>query len=125
MQARTVVDVNDEMLAQRALGTATKRDTVNAALEVAAAIDAERRARAPGSFRDLLDRLDIELIEQDEKDDHSDRVAWCRWRDLVSVSTWPTRQWWYGSAVAATSHRAGSIWCRLDSSVSARQWRPN
>jgi Arc/MetJ family transcription regulator len=75
--ARTVIDIDDEMLtrAQRSLGTSTKRDTVNAALELAAAIDADRRARALESFRDLLGRLDVDLIEQDEADDHSGRVA--------------------------------------------------
>jgi Arc/MetJ family transcription regulator len=74
---RTVIDVDDEMLtrAQRSLGTSTKRDTVNAALELAAAIDADRRAIVLRSFRELLDRLDTDLIEQDEADDHSGRVA--------------------------------------------------
>jgi Arc/MetJ family transcription regulator len=75
--SRTIVDIDDEMLAraQRALGTTTKRDTVNAALEVAAAMDADRRARALDSFRDLLDLLDADLIEQDERDDHNSRTA--------------------------------------------------
>jgi hypothetical protein len=75
--ARTVIDIDDEMLtrAQRSLGTGTKRDTVNAALELAAAIDADRRAQVLDSFRDLLGRLDVELIERDETDDHSGRVA--------------------------------------------------
>jgi Arc/MetJ family transcription regulator len=70
---RTVIDIDDEMLkrAQRALGTGTKRDTVNTALELAAAIDADRRARALDAFRDLLGRLDLTLIEQDEADDHA------------------------------------------------------
>jgi Arc/MetJ family transcription regulator len=75
--SRTVIDVNDEMLAraQRAMRTATKRDTVNAALELAAAVDADRRARLVSSFRDLLSRLDVDLIEADEADDHVDRTA--------------------------------------------------
>ncbi|MQA26354.1 MAG: DUF2191 domain-containing protein [Micromonosporaceae bacterium] len=66
--SRTIIDVNDEMLAraQRALRTSTKRDTVNSALEVAAAVDADRRARLLDSFRDLLDRLDVKSLEQDE-----------------------------------------------------------
>jgi Arc/MetJ family transcription regulator len=56
--SRTVIDIDDEMLirAQRSLGTGTKRDTVNAALELAAATDADRRARALESFRALLER---------------------------------------------------------------------
>jgi len=75
--SRTVVDINDEMLsrAQRALGTVTKRDTVNRALEVAAALDADRRERALTAFRDLLDRLDVDLLEQEERDDHGSQTA--------------------------------------------------
>jgi Arc/MetJ family transcription regulator len=75
--SRTVIDIDDEMLvrAQRAMRTTTKRDTVNAALELAAAVDADQRSRLLGSFRDLLDRLDVDLLEQDEADDHVDRAA--------------------------------------------------
>jgi Arc/MetJ family transcription regulator len=75
--SRTVIDIDDEMLvrAQRALRTTTKRDTVNAALELAAAVDADRRAQLLDSFRNLLGRLDLDLIEQDEIDDHRDRAA--------------------------------------------------
>ena len=74
---RTVVDIDDEMLvrAQRALKTTTKRDTVNAALELAAAVDAQTRSRTLVSFRELLDRLDLDLIQQEEAEDHSGRVA--------------------------------------------------
>jgi Arc/MetJ family transcription regulator len=70
--ARTIIDIDDEKLAraQRALRTSTKRETVNAALELAAAIEAEKRAQALDSFRDLLDRIDVDLIEHDEADDH-------------------------------------------------------
>ena len=75
--SRTVIDVDDEMLlrAQRALRTTTKRDTVNAALELAAAVDANHRAELLESFRELLGRLDVDLIEQDEADDHKDIAA--------------------------------------------------
>jgi Arc/MetJ family transcription regulator len=75
--ARTIIDIDDEKLAraQRALRTRTKRETVNAALELAAAVDADRRAQVLDSFRDLLDRLDTGLIEQDEVDDHTDHTA--------------------------------------------------
>jgi hypothetical protein len=75
--ARTIIDIDDEKLAraQRALRTSTKRETVNAALELAAAIDADRRAKVLDSFRDLLDRLDTGLIEQEETDDHSGHLA--------------------------------------------------
>lgn len=69
---RTIIDVDDEKLAraQRALRTGTKRETVNAALELAAAVDAEKRGEALESFRDLLGRMDVELVERDEADDH-------------------------------------------------------
>jgi Arc/MetJ family transcription regulator len=75
--ARTIIDIDDENLAraQRALRTTTKRDTVNAALELAAAVDANRRAQLLDSFRDLLDRLDVGLIEEDEIDDHTGHAA--------------------------------------------------
>jgi len=75
--ARTIIDIDEEMLAraQRALGTPTKRDTVNAALAIAAATEAERRAKALEAFRDLLGRLDIDLIEHDERDDHAGGAA--------------------------------------------------
>jgi Arc/MetJ family transcription regulator len=71
--ARTIIDVDDEKLAraQRALRTSTKRETVNAALELAAAVDADRRSALLDSFRELLDRMDTTMIEQDEIDDHT------------------------------------------------------
>ena len=73
--SRTVIDIDDEMLAraQRALRTSTKRDTVNAALQLAAAVDADRRGQVLDSFQTLLGRLDLDLIEQDEKNDHLER----------------------------------------------------
>jgi Arc/MetJ family transcription regulator len=66
--ARTVIDLDDEMLAraQRALGTTTKRDTVNAALAFAAAAKADERRRLLESFQELLGRLDLDIIEEDE-----------------------------------------------------------
>jgi hypothetical protein len=75
--ARTIIDIDEDKLAraQRALHTSTKRETVNAALELAAAIDADKRTKALDSFRDLLSRLDIDLIEQDEINDHTDHAA--------------------------------------------------
>jgi Arc/MetJ family transcription regulator len=75
--SRTIIDIDDEKLAraQRALRTTTKRETVNAALELAAAVEADRRAELLDSFRDLLDRLDTDLIEQDEADDHAGHAA--------------------------------------------------
>jgi len=75
--ARTIIDIDEEKLAraQRALHTSTKRETVNAALELAAAVDADQRTKALDSFRELLGRLDIDLIEQDEINDHADHAA--------------------------------------------------
>ncbi len=75
--ARTIIDIDEEKLAraQRALRTSTKRETVNAALELAAAVDADRRTKALESFRDLVSRLDVDLIEQDEINDHTDPAA--------------------------------------------------
>jgi Arc/MetJ family transcription regulator len=75
--ARTIIDIDEEKLAraQRALRTSTKRETVNAALELAAAVEADRRAGLLDSFRDLLGRLDTDLIEQDETDDHAGHAA--------------------------------------------------
>ena len=75
--SRTVIDIDDAALAraQRALRTSTKRDTVNAALELAAAVDADRRAVVLESFRELLGRLDVDMIERDEADDHADQSA--------------------------------------------------
>jgi Arc/MetJ family transcription regulator len=71
--ARTVIDVDDEMLAraQRALRTTTKRDTVNAALAFAAAADANERGRLLASFRELMGRLDVDLIEREETEGRS------------------------------------------------------
>jgi Arc/MetJ family transcription regulator len=71
--ARTIIDIDEENFAraQRALHTTTKRDTVNAAFELATVIDAQHRAAALESFRDLIGRMDLDLIEQDERDDHA------------------------------------------------------
>jgi Arc/MetJ family transcription regulator len=72
--ARTIIDIDDDKLA-RALRTVTKRDTVNAALELAAAVDADKRSQLLDSFHDLLGRLDLDLIEQDEVNDHTNHAA--------------------------------------------------
>ncbi len=75
--ARTIIDIDDEKLAraQRALRTSTKRETVNAALELAAAVEADRRTQLLNSFQNLLSRLDTDLIERDEANDHSGHAA--------------------------------------------------
>jgi Arc/MetJ family transcription regulator len=75
--SRTVVDVDDAALAraQRALQTATKRDTINSALELAAAVQSEKRTQLLEGFRDLLERIDVDRIEADEAHDHAERVG--------------------------------------------------
>jgi Arc/MetJ family transcription regulator len=75
--ARTIIDIDDEKLAraQRALRTTTKRETVNAALELAAAVDARKRTELLEEFRDLLNRMNVDLIEHDEIEDHAGGVA--------------------------------------------------
>jgi Arc/MetJ family transcription regulator len=57
---KTVIEIDDEYLAaaQRALGTATKKDTVNAALREVTALAARRRdlqRLTPGGLPDLED----------------------------------------------------------------------
>jgi Arc/MetJ family transcription regulator len=73
--SRTVVDIDDAALAraQRAMQTTTKRDTINSALELAAAVHADRRAQLLEGFRDLLERLDVDRIEADEAHDHAEQ----------------------------------------------------
>ncbi|WP_282691756.1 type II toxin-antitoxin system VapB family antitoxin [Streptomyces sp. CC208A] len=68
--ARTVIDVDDRMLAfaQQQLGTTTKRDTVNRALTIAAALSADDRARALRWLQDNADDfLDFEVLEDRER----------------------------------------------------------
>ena len=57
---KTLIDIDDEALelAQRALGTTTKKDTVNQALNAVAALSARRRDLerfAADAHADLLD----------------------------------------------------------------------
>ncbi|MEU3607711.1 type II toxin-antitoxin system VapB family antitoxin [Streptomyces sp. NPDC035033] len=68
--ARTVIDVDDRMLAfaQQQLGTTTKRDTVNRALTIAAALSADDRARALRWLQDNADDfLDFDVLEDRER----------------------------------------------------------
>ncbi len=71
--SRRIIDIDNGKLlrGQRALRTTTKRDTVNAAVELAAAVDADKRDQLLDSFRSLLSRLDTDLIDQDERDDRA------------------------------------------------------
>ena len=59
--SRTVIDIDDEALAEAArhLGTATKRDTVNAALREIA--DRRRRAAAIARMREMVAEGEIDF----------------------------------------------------------------
>lgn len=68
--ARTVIDVDDQMLAfaQQQLGTTTKRDTINRALTIAAGISADDRARALRWLQENAeDFLDFTVLEERER----------------------------------------------------------
>jgi Arc/MetJ family transcription regulator len=68
--SRTLVDIDDDMLAfaQQQLGTKTKRDTINRALTIAAAISADDRARALRWLQENSeDYLDFEALEALER----------------------------------------------------------
>jgi Arc/MetJ family transcription regulator len=55
--AKTLVDIDDELLdeATTALGTATKKDTVNEALRQAVELSRERRRRALENLQRMAD----------------------------------------------------------------------
>lgn len=63
---RTLVDIDDALLARAAvkLGTTTKKDTVNRALELVAA-DNEADERDRRRFRDFADRTAQRMAEID------------------------------------------------------------
>lgn len=68
--SRTVIDVDDEMLAkaQKQLGTKTKRDTINRALAYAAAITADDRRRAFEWLQEHADEvLDFDYLAELER----------------------------------------------------------
>ena len=72
--SRTVIDVDDEALAEAArhLGTTTKKDTVNAALREIG--DRRRRAAAIARMREMV--ADGEIDFDEPRDSHSSgRVA--------------------------------------------------
>ncbi|MEU9357011.1 type II toxin-antitoxin system VapB family antitoxin [Streptomyces sp. NPDC048301] len=67
---KTLVDVDDRMLAfaQQQLGTSTKRETINRALTIAAAVSADDRARALRWLQDNADQfLDFDILEERER----------------------------------------------------------
>lgn len=68
--SRTIVDVDDAMLAlaQQQLGTKTKRDTINQALAVAAGTNAEDRARGLAWLQaNASEVLDFDLLAEYER----------------------------------------------------------
>ena len=68
--SRTLVDIDDAMLAfaQQQLGTKTKRDTINRALTIAAAVSADDRARALRWLQENADAfLDFDALEERER----------------------------------------------------------
>ena len=67
---RTLIDIDDEYLAaaQQALGTTTKKDTVNAAHREVTALAARRRDLLRLTSRDLADLEDEDVM----------RAAWLR-----------------------------------------------
>ena len=68
--SRTVIDLNDEMLAfaQQQLGTTTKRDTINRALTIAAGITADDRARALHWLQENAELfLDFDVLAEREQ----------------------------------------------------------
>lgn len=68
--SRTLVDIDDNMLAlaQQQLGTKTKRETINRALTIAAAISADDRARALRWLQENADAfLDFDVLEETER----------------------------------------------------------
>jgi Arc/MetJ family transcription regulator len=75
--ARTIIDVDDEALrqAQAQLRTTTKKDTVNAALQLAVAVGVDERTRLLTQLEDVMGRLDTDLIEREEADDHRGHAA--------------------------------------------------
>jgi len=68
--ARTVIDLDDDMLAlaQRQLGTKTKRETINRALAIAAGTSADDRARGLAWLQENADSvLDFDLLADNER----------------------------------------------------------
>ncbi|MDX3690334.1 DUF2191 domain-containing protein [Streptomyces europaeiscabiei] len=68
--SRTLVDIDDDMpaFAQQQLGTKTKRDTINRALTIAAAVSADDRARALRWLQENADAfLDFDALEEGER----------------------------------------------------------
>ncbi|MFF8485325.1 type II toxin-antitoxin system VapB family antitoxin [Streptomyces antibioticus] len=68
--SRILVDIDDDMLAfaQQQLGTKTKRETINRALTMVAAISADDRARVLRWLQENAeDFLDFDVLEDRER----------------------------------------------------------
>jgi Arc/MetJ family transcription regulator len=68
--ARTVIDLDEDMLAlaQRQLGTTTKRETINRALAVAAGTSADDRARGLAWLQENAEYvLDFDVLAGSER----------------------------------------------------------
>jgi Arc/MetJ family transcription regulator len=68
--ARTVIDLDEATLAlaQRQLGTKTKRETINRALAIAAGTSADDRARGLAWLQDNAELiLDFDVLEDRER----------------------------------------------------------
>jgi len=68
--SRTLVDVDDDALAEagKALGTATKKDTINEALRQVAGATRERRREAREEFQRMADEGGLDFDRLDEID---------------------------------------------------------
>lgn len=68
--AKTLLDVDEELLAEAstALGTTTKKDTVNEALRQAVEVSRERRRRALESLRRIADEGGFDFDRLSELD---------------------------------------------------------
>jgi Arc/MetJ family transcription regulator len=73
--AKTVIDLDDEALAEaaRLLGTTSKKDTVNAALREI--VDRRRRAAAVARMRQMVASGEIDFSVIEKGDDGSQAVA--------------------------------------------------
>ena len=70
MMAKTLVDVDEDLLAEAttALGTSTKKDTVNSALRFAVEETRARRERALATLQQIADEGGFDFDRLDELD---------------------------------------------------------